>query len=208
MHRITPVVAALVAALQTAGPRPSPGAATVAPEGQARLPTAEQQIAAAVLPLPESMRSGAAVLGYREAGKLTELRKGANGMVCLADDPAIPAFHVACYHGGMEPFMARGRSLRAEGITGEQVDSVRFREVRESKLKLPTEPSALWSLSGAAGSWDPASNEVSGARPLYVVYIPFATEASTGLPARPGPGIPWLMFPGTPKAHIMFVPRM
>jgi hypothetical protein len=175
---------------------------------QQGIPAPERQVAAAVLPLPEGMRAGAAVRGYREAGKLVQLRAGANGMICLADDPADDAFHVACYHESLEPFMQRGRELRAAGIMGDQVDTVRFREVEEGKLPLPGGPAALWSLSGPAGIWDPATNEVTGAQPLYVIYIPYATEASTGLPATPAPGIPWVMFPGTPKAHIMFVPRM
>ncbi len=177
-------------------------------KAQGKPPTVEQQIAAAVLPMPEGMRARATVLGYREPGKLEEVRKGSNGMVCLADDPGLPAFHVACYHESMEPFMARGRALRAEGVSAEQVDTVRFREAKEGKLKLPTDPAALWTLSAPANSWDPATNEVKGGRSLYVVYIPYATEASTGLPATPARGTPWLMFPGTPKAHIMFVPTM
>jgi hypothetical protein len=168
----------------------------------------DRQIAAAVLPLPEAMRADASVLGYRDSKTLVELRKGSNGMICLADDPSLPPFHVACYHDSLEPFMARGRALRASGITGEQVDTVRFRELKEGKLKMPTGPAALWSLSGPPGSWDSTTNEVKGGRPLYVVYIPYATQASTGLPVIPGPGLPWIMFPGTPKAHIMFVPRM
>ena len=69
-------------------------------------------------------------------------------------------------------------------------------------------PAALWSLSGPATSWDPATGTVTGARPLYVIYTPFATEASTGIPATPAQGSPWLMLPGTPKAHIMFIPTM
>lgn len=182
--------------------------AVSAVHAQAPLPTAEQQVAAAVLALPAGMRAGATVLGYREAGKLVELRKGANGMVCLADDPRIPAFHVACYHESMEPFMARGRSLRAGGTPEERVDTVRFAEVKEGKIKMPSAPAALWTLSGPAESWNPATNEVTGGRPLYVVYIPYATEAATGIPAQPARGTPWIMFPGTPKAHIMFVPEM
>jgi len=178
-------------------------------EGQSALPTLEQQIAGAVLPMPEGMRAGATVLGYRETGKLTVIRKGSNGMICLADSPAIPTFHVACYHESLEPFMARGRSARAEGVPEQQVDTVRFKEIAEGKLKMPSQPAALWQLSGPEGSWNPVTNEVTGARPpLYVVYIPFATEATTGLPATPARGLPWIMFPGTPKAHIMFVPGM
>ena len=174
----------------------------------AQLPTSDQQVAAAVLALPESMRATATVLGYRAAGALTELRKGSNGMTCLADDPESAAFHVACYHESLEPFMARGRALRAQGVKGGMVDSTRFQEIKDGTLKMPSNPAALYSLSGPAGSWDPATNAVKDGRPLYVVYIAGATAASTGLPTQPAAGLPWIMFPGTPKAHIMFVPEM
>jgi hypothetical protein len=42
-----------------------------------------------------------------------------------------------------------------------------------------------------------------------VIYIPYATAESTGLPAKPGsPGMPWIMNPGTARAHIMIDPPM
>lgn len=104
--------------------------------------------------------------------------------------------------------MARGRALRATGVTGDRVDSVRFAEVKSGKLDMPTTPAALYSLTGPPASYDPATNTTKGARPLFVIYIAGATAASTGLTSRPAEGIPWIMFPGTPKAHIMFVPRM
>jgi FtsP/CotA-like multicopper oxidase with cupredoxin domain len=168
-----------------------------------------RQVAAAVLPLPAELRDGATVLGYRDGRTLSEIRKGSNGTTCLADDPQAPAFHVACYQDAMEPFMARGRALRESGVKGEAVDSVRYSEIADGKLPLPRGASALWQLSGPAGSWDPVTNVVSGGRSLYVIYLPFATEASTGLPVIPqDAGRPWLMSPGTPKAHIMLVPSM
>jgi hypothetical protein len=176
---------------------------------RAQTPTilpADQQIAAAVLPLPADARTSATVLGYDADGKLTTLRKGTGTMICLADDPKLAQFHVACYHEAMEPFMARGRALRASGVTGTQVDSVRFRETKSGALKVPNHPASLYSLTG--GSFDPATGTAPGARWLYVVYIPYATAASTGLSDKPQDGAPWIMFPGTPKAHIMFTPRM
>jgi hypothetical protein len=168
------------------------------------------QIASAVAPLPEEFRESATVLGYLpgRAG-LTPLRGGTGAFICLADNPAEARFHVACYHRSLEPFMARGRELRAQGRAAE-VDSIRTAEIRRRRLPMPRHPAALYSLTGAAGSVrvDPATGAVSGARPLYVVYIPFATAESTGLPTQPVPNAPWLMFPGTPRAHIMFVPDM
>jgi hypothetical protein len=172
----------------------------------AQAPPAEQQIAAAVLALPMALRADATVLGYGADGKLVPLRKGTGIMICLATDPKAEQFHVSCYHRSMEPFMARGRALRASGVTGAQVDTVRFKEVREGKLVMPKAPATLYQLFG--GTFDPVKGEVTGAKALYVVYIPFATAASTGLSDKPSGTLPWIMFPGTPKAHIMFSPTM
>ncbi len=170
---------------------------------------AAQQITAAVAAAPAEFRDGATVLGYDEGKKLVTLREGKGDMVCLADDPDdVQRFHVACYHKGLEPFMARGRSLRAEGVKGEQVDTVRFKEIKSGALKMPSTPSSLYTLTGPATSFDPASGKITGARWLYVVYIPGATAASTGLTEKAAPGVPWIMFPGTPKAHIMFFTGM
>jgi hypothetical protein len=195
---------ASAASAAAAQPAASPASASVA----SSVPAPAAQIAAAVLPLPESLREGATVLGYGADGKLATLRRGSGPMVCLADDPRQEQFHAACYHESLEPFMARGRALRASGVQGDRVDSTRFAEVRAGRLRMPTQPAMLYSLTGAAGSHDAATGEVKGARPLFVTYIPNATAASTGLSARPAPGIPWIMYPGTPKAHIMYTPGM
>jgi hypothetical protein len=190
-----------VAALGAGAQTPSGAPSTSGP-----VPSAEQQIAAAVLPLPADLRAGATVMGYAPDGRFVRLREGAGAMTCLASNPKMDRFHVACYHKSLEPFMARGRELRAQGVTGEQVDTVRFREARSGKLKLPKEPALLYSLTG--GSFDPATGAAMGARPLFVIYVPFATAESTGLSAVPARGAPWIMGAGTPKAHIMFTPSM
>ena len=103
--------------------------------------------------------------------------------------------------------MARGRDLRQSGVNGPQVDTVRFREAKAGTLKVPTNPSSLYSLTGGTG-FDPKTGTAPGARWLYVVYIPYATSATTGLSDKPQDSAPWIMFAGTPKAHIMFTPRM
>ena len=161
------------------------------------------QIAAALTPLPEDMRAGATVLGYAEVGKpLVSLRAGTNDMICLAPDPAVATFHSSCYHKSMEPFMARGRELRASGVRGPQVDTVRFAEVKSGKLKVPTMPSMLYQIFG--GTFDSTTAKVPGGTSLYVTYVPFATTQTTGISSKPNDKEPWLMWPGTPKAHIMY----
>lgn len=175
-----------------------------AQQGAPPLPR-EARVASAVAPLPEELREGATVLAPAPGPGMEMLHAGDGAFVCLADDPADDRFHVACYHRSLEPFMARGRALRAEGHT-EAVDSIRNAEILAGRLRMPEHPAALYSLTGPPESVDPATGAVTGARPLYVVYVPFATAESTGLPTKPAPGVPWLMNPGTPRAHIMYVP--
>lgn len=196
-------VLAAAAALGAVAPRFLPAQAPAA-----AVPPAEQQIAAAVAPAPLEMRAGATVLGYGGDGRLTTLRQGSNALVCLASDPAADRFHVACYHRSLEPFMARGRALRLQGVRGAAVDSARSAEIAAGTLAMPSHPAVLYSLTGPPGSFDAATGAVRGARSLYVVYIPFATAETTGLSPTPVGTAPWIMFPGTPKAHIMFTPDM
>lgn len=177
----------------------------------AQTPTPEPvaaQVAKAVLPLPAEFRADASVMGYNEAGALVMLRRGTGGMLCLADDPKEADFHAACYQKELEPFMARGRALRARGVKGGDVDSTRFKEVKRGTLKMP-KVGALWQLFGPHSGVDATAGTVSKeVKALYVIYMPYATPASTGIPSKGAPGMPWLMFPGTPKAHVMLTPTM
>ena len=177
----------------------SPGLALAAEH-----PSAETQIAAAVLAAPEDRRAAATVLGYGDKGALVTLRKGTNDLVCLADNPADDAFSVACYHKDLEPFMARGRELAAQGVTGEQRNEVRWKEVESGKLPMSREPRTLYVLTGKG--FDTATGQVVDAYLRWVIYIPFATAESTGLTTKAGPGAPWLMDAGTAGAHIMITP--
>jgi hypothetical protein len=167
------------------------------------LPAEAEQIAAAVLALPAALRDAAGVMGYRTAGRLEVLRVARNGMQCLADDPSDDRFHVACYASSLEPFMARGRALRAAGTSGTQVDTVRFAEVRRGKLRMPTAPASLYSLTGPKDDFNPATGAAPRSKPLFVLYMPNATRESTGINTTPSGAGPWLMYPGTPKAHLM-----
>lgn len=178
-------------------------AAESAQEGTAQEESAgsvQEQVSMAVLPLPEAVRAEATVLGYAGNGALTTLRQGEGLFTCLADDPADVRFHVACYHRSLEPYMARGRELRALGMDGRPALQKRWEEARAGELELPRGPVALHSLSG---SGPPAGGGDGELERLTVLYVPYATPEEVGLPTSPDQGLPWLMFPGRPTAHIM-----
>jgi hypothetical protein len=178
------------------------GMATL-PAGAA-VPPAAEQIAAASQAAPADRREAAAVLGWDEAGKVVTLRPGSNDLVCLYDKPGDDSWSVACYHKDLEPFMARGRELDAQGITGKERAEARYKEIADGKLKLPKEPRTLYVLHGSG--FDAATGQVQNAYLRWVIYTPYATPESTGLSTKPSDNAPWLMDQGTPGAHIMINP--
>jgi hypothetical protein len=170
----------------------------------AEVASPETQIAAAILAAPSELSEGTAVLGYNSKGELVTLREGKNELICLATDPTKGAFSVACYHRELEPYMARGRQLLAQKVTGQQRNDIRWKEVAEGKLLLPREPRTLYVLTGTG--FDAASGKVMDPYLRWVIYVPFATPQSTGLSTKPSDNAPWLMSPGTAGAHIMINP--
>ena len=167
-------------------------------------PAPEAQIAQAVLAAPAEMRDEAAVMGYNAQGELVKLREGKNELICLASDPAKTAISIACYHKDLEPYMARGRELIAQKVTGQKRNDIRWKEVADGKLQLPREPRTLYVLTGSA--YDAATGKVADAYQRWVIYAPFATPATTGLSTKPSDNAPWLMSAGTAGAHIMINP--
>ena len=144
------------------------------------------------------------VLGYRENGILEVLRKGTNNMICLADNPETDGFSVSAYQSDLEPFMERGRSLKAEGLDFKTIFDIRESEAKSGMLKMPTR-ATLYVLSGDINA---QTQEIENTYLRYVIYIPFATPESTGLPTKPSiPSEPWIMDPGTHRAHIMISPE-
>ncbi|MBC3784086.1 hypothetical protein [Spirosoma utsteinense] len=171
------------------------------------VPSADVQIRTAVLAAPADKQAGAMVYGYSEKNDFVVLRKGTNELVCLADDPAQKGLSVSCYHRDLEPFMKRGRELKQQGKTTKEISDMREQEVKSKKLVMPVHPSSLFSYSAKDENYTAATGEVKDGYLRYVVYIPYATAESTGLPLKPeAPGMPWIMDPGTHRAHIMINP--
>ena len=164
----------------------------------------EAQIGGAIMAAPEGLRANATVKGFNAAGQLVTLKKGSNILICLADNPTKKGFNSACYHKDLEPFMARSRALRAEGKNNGEIFAIKEQEVKDGKLNMPEIPTTLHILYGPDGKFNSETGVVDNVNYRYVVYIPYATEETTGLPLKPVVnGGPWLMDPGTHRAHIM-----
>jgi hypothetical protein len=171
------------------------------------IPSSAIQIKTALMAAPEEKQDGAKIYGYTSKGEWTVLRKGTNDMICISDDPMAKGFSVSCYNSSAEPFMERGRQLKKAGKSFQEIFDVREAEGKSGKLKLPKDGSILFVLTAEDENYNPKTGEVKDTYLRYVVYIPWATSESTGLPLKAyAPGMPWIMDPGTHRAHIMISP--
>lgn len=168
---------------------------------------AETQIKTAVLPAPEADKEGAKVYGYNENGEMVVLREGTTNLVCIADNPNKEGISVACYSAALEPFMKRGRELTAEGKDTKEKREIQGAEVAAGKWQMPIVPSMMYVYYGSDDAYNKTTGELTDGQYRYVIYTPFSTAQSTGLPTKPHEkGMPWLMDPGTFRAHIMVGP--
>lgn len=183
------------------------GVYLTAQENKTVILPSEVQIKTAVLPVPEADKDASTVYGYDSEGKMTVLREGSNNLICLADNPNKEGISVSCYSKKLEPFMKRGRELTAEGKNFKEKREIRGVEVAQGKIQMPNEPSMTYIYYGSEAAYNPNTGELADGQFRYVIYTPFATTESTGLPDKPhAKGMPWLMDPGTFRAHIMVGP--
>jgi len=168
--------------------------------------TDQMRIAEAVLAAPASLQADATVLAPGSSGSLDTLRRGSGPLICLGDDPSDDRFRVSCYHESLEPYMARGRELRAAGTTGNAVDSIRWAEIERGELSMPEHPAALYTVAAPTRPSRASEGPPEEAQRLFVLYVAGQNPSELGLPASPEDDFPWLMAPGTPEAHVMFTP--
>jgi hypothetical protein len=103
--------------------------------------------------------------------------------------------------------MARGRELKKEGKSSQEIFDAREQEAKSGKLMMPKMPATLYVYSAGDEDFNVSTGDVQNGYLRYVIYIPYATAESTGLPLKPEfPGQPWIMNPGTHRAHIMINP--
>src|SRR5687768_14915587 len=174
---------------------------------QSKVPAPEVQIRSALLAAPADKKDSATVYGYSDNREFILLRQGSSELICLADDPNQPEFSVACYHRDLDPFMQRGRDLRKLGKSAKEIFDTRENEVKDGNLAMPKQPTTLFVYSATDKDYNGITGEVKKGYLRYVIYVPYATAESTGLPLKPeGPAMPWIMNPGTHGAHIMINP--
>jgi hypothetical protein len=170
------------------------------------VPSASQQIAAAVLPLPEALRAQATVVGYAPDFGLVTLRAGTNGMVCTATRPGGQNFDVRCYQESFMPIVLRARELQARGLSEKEIYRVVDSETQSKKLPLPASPAAGYRMLGPISAYSVATNSVGPEIDSWQsIHFPYKTAAEIGLPeeGKVPSTFPYVMNSGTFWLHVM-----
>jgi len=164
-----------------------------------------QTISAAVLPLPEQLRAGATVVRLDSSLQPEVLRKGTNGMVCIADAPNDDRFDVRCYRDTFIPVVYRAFQLGYR-VAGEKVGA----EIKAGKLQLSDAPTAGYRCLGPVAGYDASRNSVNSQVECWQsIHFPFRTAAEIGLPDEADVpesqqrGAPYVMSSGTYWSHVM-----
>ncbi|HEU4700073.1 MAG TPA: hypothetical protein VFS40_12900 [Gemmatimonadales bacterium] len=138
---------------------------------------------------PPHVTEDATVMAPDSLGRLMELRRGTNGFTCFPDSPDTP---------GLDPMCVDAQGLR-------WLESWMRHDMRPGN----TAPGIVYMLQGATdiSATDPWARPGRETRwivspPHYMVLWPFDTLV-TGLSARPKRTGSWIMWAGTPYAHLM-----
>ena len=154
----------------------------------------DAQTKRALLPLPESLRASANIVGFDSSWNQVVLREGSSDMNCIAFAPFMAIQYAVCQHSSSEAFWVMGMQLRAGGMAQGDIDQARIDAMVDGTLEIPVMGAARYFLLGG---------RPQNLSSLMAVHLPNATGESTGFSTDPDNYRPWLMDAGTPNAHVM-----
>lgn len=185
MRRVL-IAAAVLAALVSCKPQEQQVAKPAGPAPGSR----EWKIQDALSAAPAEIAGAAAIMDWPATanGQPTQLRAGTNGWTCFPDMPHTPADDPMCLDGQWMNWAAGWIGHKTPNVTGVGLAYM----LRGSDDASNTDPFATRPDSGK--SWVHTG-------PHVMIIAPGARYP--GVATEPHAGAPYVMFPGTPYAHIM-----
>jgi hypothetical protein len=152
--------------------------------------SAQSRIARALSAAPAKVAKAAKVVERDDNGKDTVLREGTNGFTCFPGHPGVI---------GDAPFCANAAAMQWE-------DDMAQHKPRPTN----TEPGIEYMLAGGT-DWSASDPHATSGTPIkepppWMIMWPF-DAAATGLPTTKQDTGTWIMYSGTPWAHLMINQR-
>ncbi len=164
------------------------GEAAPPADDSAAMPT--DRIGIAMSAAPAAVSSAATIIDYDEAGNLVELRAGTNGWLCIPDDsPPAPGDAPMCMDGAWQAWFEAWEAKTTPQISGIGISYM----LQGGPAASNTDPFAETPAAGEDWIMD-------GPHMMVVVPDPSMLDA---FPTDPASGGPYVMWSGTPYAHLM-----
>jgi hypothetical protein len=144
-------------------------------------------IRSALAAAPHDIAEHAAVIAPDASGKMAEIHAGTNGWTCIADEPDTP---------GVDPMCLDKQSMM-------WVQSLMSHAAKPAN----TAPGIVYMLQGGSdiSATDPFATKTDhyvDSPPHYMIMWPYDAKA-TGFSTTPKKTGTWIMWAGTPYAHLM-----
>jgi hypothetical protein len=167
--------------------------------------TLEREMAAAVLPLPDSLRPGAGVRVMSSAMVPTVLRESKNGMMCTIVTPGAEQFDARCYRLEFLKVVDYVRALSRSGVAA-AVDARLRADAKKGRIVIPDHATAGYRMLGPSAAFDLRNNIAGSAIEKWQsIHIPFGRAEDMGIPTTEEGIMPFVMYSGTWWSHIMIV---
>jgi hypothetical protein len=159
--------------------------------GQAK-PTKGQKIANAMTAAPRSLSSKATIMDWpaSEGAQMTTLRTGSNGWTCLPDFPSTKGNDPMCVDDQWMSFLGAMMSKSSPKVSHAGVG---YMIAPGGAYGSNTDPFAAKATADNQWGYDPP----------HVMLLVTDRRGLQGIPTTRQNGAPWVMWNGTPYAHIM-----
>ncbi|HSG48285.1 MAG TPA: hypothetical protein VLA43_10765 [Longimicrobiales bacterium] len=151
---------------------------------------ADARMALAMSAAPPEVAAEATLMDRDESGELVPLREGTNGWLCVTDEnPMAPGEYPVCLDGAWQAWFAAYSAGEAPRIDGVGISYM----LQGGPAASNTDPMASGPPQGADWLLDP---------PHIMIIVPDPAMLAA-FPTEHEPGRPYVMWSGTPYAHLM-----
>jgi hypothetical protein len=160
------------------------------PPAAPEAPPATDRVALAMSAAPAAIASAATIMDFDSTGAMVQLRPGTNGWMCLPDEnPAAPGDAPICVDGAWQAWLGAYMAKETPRIAGIGVSYM----LQGGPAASNTDPFA---------AAPPAGQDWLRDGPHVMIIVPDPRQLDA-FPSEHGTGGPYVMWKGTPYAHLM-----
>jgi hypothetical protein len=177
--------------------------------GRRALLPRDEEVALARSAAPSSISARARVLVLTDTGFVPADPADTAQVACVVNRSWRHSLEPHCYDAEgaatMLPLALRRTTMQHLGHSEDEIDREIAAGLASGRFRLPARPAMTYMMSEAQVLYNDEGRRVGAWRPHLMIYYPYLTNASLGLPAAPEMQVGMVTQPGTPASSLMIV---